>query len=496
MPQIINTNVMSLNSQRNLNKSQKGLATALNRLSSGLRINSAKDDAAGLAISERFTAQIKGLSQAARNANDGISLSQTAEGALNEVSNMLQRMRELAVQSANATNSSSDRTALQKEVIQLQNEVARIADVTSFNGSKLLDGSFTGKFIQVGANANDTIAVNMVSMDSTSIGDYKLSTEDEATSVSNLVSAANANINATPADTQTVTGNLGSANITVAINASGFDMVTSINNATADTGVTATAYSKMKLEQFSVAGTVTMNLFGKNTGTAQAISATMTSATDYQGLADAINDAESTTGISAVVVSDGIELHQADGHDIVVDSFVNSGAAASTVVARGFIGDSTDPTATATATLTSNGTNEAVVGAKVDYHSSKGFTVLAAAGESFANATNGATLQSVSAVDITTREGSNDAMFTLDGALDAVSAIRSQLGALQSRFESTISNLQTSVENLSAARSRIQDADFAAETAELTRTQILQQAGTAMLAQANSIPQNVLSLLG
>jgi flagellin len=493
MPQIINTNVMSLNSQRNLNKSQAGLATALNRLSSGLRINSAKDDAAGLAISERFTAQIRGLSQASRNANDGISLAQTAEGALNEVSNMLQRMRELSVQSANATNSASDRTALQKEVIQLQNEVSRIAGATSFNGSKLLDGSFTGKSIQVGSNANDTISVNMVSMDTTSIGSYKLSSENINTALSTPLNTGIVNNNT--AEVLTVTGNLGSSNVTVNAGDSGYDVVTAVNNATADTGVSASAFTKGRMQGFSTAGTVTFDLHGKNS-TGVAISATMTSTTDYQALADAINDAESSTGISATVTTAGIELTQAEGYDIAIENYGNTGAVGATYTFAGFYGDSDTATSTASVLVTEGAADDAVIGAKVDFRSSKGFTVIGDATEMFTAATNGATLQKVSAVDITTRDGANNAMSTLDGALDAVSAIRSQLGALQSRFESTISNLQTSVENLSAARSRIQDADFAAETAELTRTQILQQAGTAMLAQANSIPQNVLSLLG
>ncbi|QOJ08432.1 flagellin domain-containing protein [Nitrosomonas sp. H1_AOB3] len=274
MPQVINTNIASLNAQRNLNVSQNSLSTALQRLSSGLRINSAKDDAAGLAISERMTSQIRGMNQAARNANDGISLAQTAEGALVEIGNNLQRIRELAVQSANATNSEDDREALQKEVTQLIDEIQRVGEQTSFNGTKLLDGSFASQIFQVGANEGETI--------------------------------------------------------------------------------------------------------------------------DFTDIADV-----TASGLSV----DSVDITGTDG------------TAAATVIT------------------------------------------------------------------------------TIDDALKIVNSTRADLGAIQNRFSSAIANLQTSAENLSASRSRIQDADFAAETAALTRAQILQQAGVAMLSQANALPNNVLSLL-
>ncbi len=272
MPQVINTNIASLNTQRNLNSSQSALNTALSRLSSGLRINSAKDDAAGLAISERMTAQIRGMNQASRNANDGISLAQTAEGALVEVTNNLQRIRELSVQSANATNSADDRAALQKEVAQLKEEIDRVATTTKFNGTELLDGSFQTQDFQVGADAGETIQVASI------------------------------------ADAQTAT-------------------------------------------------------------------------------------------------------------------------------------------------------------------------------------------LSIDSIDISSQSGASGAITAVDAALKTVNDSRADLGAIQNRFSSAIANLQTSAENLSASRSRIQDADFAAETAAMTRAQILQQAGVAMLSQANALPNNVLSLL-
>ncbi|MFL6592810.1 MAG: flagellin [Luteimonas sp.] len=378
MMQVINTNVMSLNAQRNLSTSGSQLATSLQRLSSGLRINSAKDDAAGLAISERFTTQIRGMDQAARNANDGISLSQTAEGAMGEISNNLQRIRELAVQSRNATNSATDRAALNGEAQQLKSEIDRVASTTSFNGVKLLDGSFANQAFQVGANQGETISVSaIVNANSSALGSYSRAT---------------------------VTGGA----------------------ATAFTAVTA--------------GDLTIN------GTSVGGLAVAASATERASqVRDAINSKSDTTGVYAV-----------------------------------------NDTAT-TVTLVS--TTADIVVAHAGASSSAAITGLTAATTSRSNSTGFASL------DISTTSGADAAMQSMDAALSAVSTARASMGAIQNRFSSVVANLSTTSENLSAARSRIQDADFAKETAQLTRTQILQQAGTAMLAQANQAPQSVLSLL-
>jgi len=482
---------MSLNSQRNLNKSQRGLATALNRLSSGLRINSAKDDAAGLAISERFTSQIRGLSQAARNANDGISLAQTAEGALNEVGNMLQRIRELAVQSANSTNSATDRVALQDEVIQLKNEIQRISSTTSFNGSKLLDGTFsTGKF-QVGSDAYETIDVSIGSTKTSSIGSYKLSSGSYSDSFTFAVNNANEVNSSNEAENYTINGKLGSASVAQTAAQSAYTVATNINNVTTSTGVTADAYTKAHLTGFT-AGTVAFTLNGEASAS---ISAVVTSSTDLDALANAINNESATTGINATVSGSNVVLEHSSGYDIKVSNFTNSAANSQTITMTGYLGDSS--TTTNTVSLEETANDSATVGGQLNFRGESGFTVVTDnATGIFTDLTNAGTLQKINAVDVSSVAGSNDAMFSVDAAIASVSAIRSKLGALQSRFESAISNIQTGVENLSAARSRIQDADFAQETAELTRTQILQQAGTAMLAQANSIPQNVLSLLG
>ena len=383
MPAIINTNIASLNAQRNLNASQNSLAVSLQRLSSGLRINSAKDDAAGLAISDRFTAQIKGLNQAARNANDGISLAQTAEGALGEVTNNLQRIRELAVQSSNATNSSSDRTALQAEVSQLLNEIDRVANQTSFNGVKLLDGSFSGAVFQVGANAGESITV---------------------------ASITDANIAAIGSVSQ----------------ASGAALTVS---ASAITGF-ATAIAS---------GGVTLN--GVNIG---AIGSATSAAERAGQLVNAINNTSAQHGVGAV-------YNTATGQ-------ITLSSAAAVVVA--------------------GTTNLATVAG-------------------YANGTLGSvtTTTGIGGLDVSSYANSQLAIQLADSALATVNSTRATLGAVQNRFSSVVANLQTAAENLSASRSRIMDADFAAETANLTRAQILQQAGTAMLAQANAQPNNVLALL-
>ncbi|MGB1579971.1 MAG: flagellin [Nevskiales bacterium] len=381
MPQIINTNVMSLNAQKNLNMSQSSLSVSLQRLSSGLRINSAKDDAAGLAISERMTTQIRGLNQAARNANDGISLAQTAEGALVEVSNNLQRIRELAVQSRNATNSASDRAALQEEASQLISEINRVASQTSFNGVKLLDGSFSNQAFQVGANQGETISISsIVNANSTALGTFtRASVTTAATTTFTAITAGDITIE----DADSVAIDVG--------------------------GIAADG-----------------------------------SATERAGsLRDAINAISDQTGVYAVNDT-ATTITLVSSHDIV------------TTIAG---------TATAATTGITAGTTAAA--------SQTGFD----------------------ATDISNVAGADTAMQAMDAALDAVNTARATLGAIQNRFSSVVSSLTTQSENLSASRSRIRDADFAAETANLTRAQILQQAGTAMLAQANAQPQNVLSLL-
>jgi flagellin len=381
MAQTINTNLVSLNAQRNLNASQGALSTSMQRLSSGLRVNSAKDDAAGLAIAERMNTQVRGLTVAARNANDGISLAQTAEGALGKVSDMLQRMRELAVQASNATNSQTDRDALNAEVTSLKNEIGRVAAQTSFNGTKLLDGSFSAQQFQVGANAGETITVSSI---------------------------ANANVATLGGTTNIATTSVAAAGLT------GF----------------ATAIA---------AGGVTIN--GVDIG---AVTAAGSAGERANQLVSAINNVSAQTNVSA-------------SYDAATGQIsLRSNAGAITVAGT---------------------TNSATVA---------GF----ANGATAAVATVG-----IAGLNVSGFSSAQTALVQIDNALTQINTSRADMGAVQSRFETVIANIQVMNENITAARGRIMDADFAAETANMSRANILQQAGTAMVAQANQLPQQVLQLL-
>jgi flagellin len=463
----VNTNIASLTAQRNLTGSQNGLATSLERLSSGLRINSAKDDAAGLAISERFTAQIKGLNQGARNANDGISLAQTAEGALKEVTNNLQRIRELAVQSANATNSTSDRTALQQEVTALIAEIDRVAEKSAFNGIKLLDGSFTSKAFQVGADNGDTISISAItSARASALGGYS-----NASVTSNAISGAtngSGNLTINGVDIKaSVSDGVSTTNATASAKA----IATAINES--GTGVTATAST-------SVDGADDSGADGDETGDV-AINGVTVSLDVSAGVAAnvaAINAVSGATGVVASVgATDGIDLVASDGRNIVVGALTN------TAGTTPLISDFGLAAATTAGTVTLSSSSDIVVG-----DTALGFT----AATTTASAVAGA---SIATTTVDSAANANNAILAVDAALATVNSTRATLGAIQSRFESVVASVQTTAENLSASRSRIQDADFASETANLTKQQILQQSGIAMLAQANAIPQNVLALL-
>ena len=511
----INTNVMSLNAQRNLGTSQSALSKSMQRLSSGLRINSAKDDAAGLAISDRMTSQIRGLNQAARNSNDGISLAQTAEGALQETTNILQRMRELAVQSANDTNSASDRSSLQAEVNQLKQEMTRIADTTSFNGKKLLDGTMTNAQFQVGANANQTISFGINSAQADDLGNHTLSSTN-VTAGFGIEVAATAAIstvdgNNVAAQALTIVGPEGSATIASSAlvdNSSANAIAGLVNAESGETGVTAEALTKATLQTLSADGTVAFTLKGTNS-TEISISATVTT-NNLSSLAQAVNDQAGNTGITATLAGDNksITLTQAAGHDIKIGDFTHSaagdGGVTATFLVKGNEGAAVTLTDTAAATDdNSTNTDSTTVGGEISFSSAGSFNISSSRatgdGSLFTAGAGGAnvsTLSSIDNVDITTVEGSASAIKAIDGALTQVDNMRGDLGAVQNRFESTISNLSNVSENLSAARSRILDADIAQETSAMTKQNILQQAGVSILAQANQAPQLALSLLG
>jgi len=505
----INTNVMSLNAQRNLSKTQGDLAKSMTRLSSGLRINSAKDDAAGLAISDRMNSQVKGLNQAVRNANDGISLSQTAEGAMQESTNILQRMRELAVQSANASNSVSDRKALQSEVNQLQSEMDRIANTTTYNGLNILDGTFSAQKFQVGANANETIGVTISSMKSSDLGRYAVSLQASVTADSgagvasgSAAGAATASAgagNTIAAQALTIAGFAGSVRIsstTIDASMQADTIASLINDQTEDTGVEATAYNEATFD-IAAAGSISFDI---GTGSdLTTITANITDADDLTALVTAINDVSGSTGITAEKTATALKLVQSEGKDIRLESVDNSGVAAgantATVVGQGGH----------TITFTNSSTaDSSVVAGSIEFASEKSFSVsssVAGGGttgsilRTAADALQGSTQETVSTVDISTQDGAQSAIDIIDKALATIDSQRGDLGAVQNRFESTISNLQNIAENITAARSRILDADIAQETSSMTKQNILQQAGVSILAQANQAPQLALSLL-
>ena len=487
----INTNVSSLNAQRNLGRTQGELATSMERLSSGLRINSAKDDAAGLAISDRMTSQIRGLNQAARNANDGISLAQTAEGAMQESTNILQRMRELSVQAANATNSSADRGALQSEVNQLKSEMNRISQSTTFNGLRILDGSFVSQQFQVGPNANETIGVSIQSMAADDLGRYAVyatnTSANEGTGSSVAANATPPTGNTIGAQNLTITGSKGHTDpaIAIAANATARNIAAQITETAAQTGVTATARTEAAIDNLSADGVVTMTIgSGGNTAT---VNATVTQ-TDLGELATVINDQSGTTGVTAKVNAGKLTLTQADGKDVIISDFTNSAGGTIDVTGADNHAES----------LTSGGADSTRVAGTIEFSSQDSYTVssdVTAANGSIVDSDQISALEEVTTIDISTVDNANKALKIVDAALGKIDAQRGDLGALQNRFESTIANLKNVAENLTAARSRIRDADIAQETSNMTKANILQQAGVAILTQANQTPQLALQLL-
>ena len=499
MAATINTNVASLTAQRNLGMSQTSLNTSIQRLSSGLRINSAKDDAAGLAISERFTSQIRGLNQAVRNAGDGISLAQTAEGALKASGDILQRVRELAVQSANASNSAGDRQALQQEVSQLVSELDRISQTTEFNGAKLLDGTFGTQQFQVGANANQTIVAATANLRTNQYGNNQVVGSGAAAQAASTQATA-FGTNGVVGGTLAINGSLGSKNITVVDNDTAKITADAINLQTQSTGVTATARTEAQVT-FGTAGAYSLTLRSDNS-TNETVSFSISAISGADGLSSAvsaINEKSSKTGIIAQLNSTGtgVILSNNTGNNILVGDggATNGGVATVQKMSRDAAGA---PATVGTAQALANGTeaDAVVTGGYITLDSDKSYSANATTTTALgATGVTASTLRKVSDLDVTSFNKATDALKTVDSALSFISGERAKLGALQSRFETSIASLNITSENLTASRSRILDADFAAETANLSRAQILQQAGTAMVAQANQIPQGVLALL-
>jgi flagellin len=496
MAQVINTNIGSLTAQQNLTLSQRDVTTSLERLSSGLRINGASDDAAGLAISERMASQINGLNQAARNASDAISLSQTAEGSLNQTTALLQRMRELSVQAANGTNSSTDRTALQSEITQLVAEVDRIANTTQFNGLNLLDGTFTSKAFQVGANANQTVGVSLTSAKAAALGSENTVTFGNTLGLVGTAAASPASGVAANVLTYTVAGNTSTVSVDAGDSA---QTVAQKINANVP-GLNATAATTVKLNAFVGANandTLELEIDGVALGAVAAATDATTTAT---AVGAAIQSNSQLAHLSVVDDAGGaLTISNTSGADITVKIAGGTDTGAANTLDVSVLRDDGSTYAT-TVEIDRANTEGVVATGALSYTTGK------ATGTSFGLAdsgnlvgtpagTMGTTSTTVATVDISTASGAQSAIAVLDAALATVSNSRADLGATQNRFTSIVDSLTTTSTNQSAARSRIVDADFAVETANLTRGQILQQAGIAVLAQANAAPQNVLSLL-
>ena len=462
----VNTNVTSMKAQNNLNSATSNQKTSMERLASGLRINSAKDDAAGLQISNRMTSQINGIGVAMRNANDGISIAQTAEGAMQESTNILQRMRDLSLQSANGSNSTDDRAAMQKEMNALQTELTRIADTTSFGGQKLLDGSYGTQKFQVGSDANQTISVSLTDVSANKIGNNAISGAGsefgvEAATVLTQTTAADATF-AVNGKTVGVTALDGAATVAKNINASGAGV-------TAEASVTTTIGGMGALDD----GIVSI--------VAEDGSKDSYDLADYSG--DSARLAEDL-GKAGYDVS-----HDTDTGEIsITANNVNGIEIAGTTAGTVQLGAQAAGAANASKT------------AELNLSSPDDFTVTGTAVDEVLNgasATKGSSsLNAISAVDIGTAQGAQDSLAVIDAAIAGIDSQRADLGAVQNRMNFTINNLSNVQSNVSDARSRIQDVDFAKETAELTKQQILSQTSSAMLAQANQLPQAALSLLG
>ncbi|OAN28341.1 flagellin [Pseudomonas oryzihabitans] len=496
MAMTVNTNIASLNTQRNLSSSSSSLQTSMQRLSTGSRINSAKDDAAGLQISNRLTSQVNGLNVAVRNANDGISLAQTAEGALQQSTNLLQRMRDLSLQAANGSNDAVDRSALQKEVGALQNELSRIADTTTFGGRKLLDGSFGATSFQVGANSNETINVSIGDASASKIGAY---TSDKAGSELGVATTAK-----------------GDASGTMTISANGKEYKPQVFTATdtaaqvakkindAGSPVKASARTDAVLEKSAAAVTFDLKIEVSKSDNSKADSTIdLKGLNSFDQVVSAVNS--SGSGISAKVNGDGtLELSSADGAMIkftgAAKAADGSPAAANSLTLKtrsaedsnddgaGDLSGAVDISAVAAPGF-ANGA--------LKLTSSASYSLSTATAGDLAKLTGEASgkLDKISDVDVSTAYGAQKGIDVIDAAIAFIDSQRSDLGAVQNRFDNTISNLQSISENAEAARSRIKDTDFAAETASLSKNQVLQQAGTAILAQAKQLPQSVLSLL-
>ena len=491
----VNTNIASLQAQSALKSTQGDYENAMLRLSTGKKINGAADDAAGLSVASSMTSQIKGLKMAAKNASDGISLVNTIEGALDEASDILQRIRELAVQSISDTNNGSDRNYIQDEVNQLNNELNRISSTTQYNGMNVLDGSYTDRTMQIGNLGNQVLKFGVSSVDTTTLGAQERNSVAEVLGTAVATHAlAKTGLNAlydAGAD-YTLAGTFGTKTAAVEAGADARDVAAAFNLISNETNVKATAITRARLTQ-SAAGTISFVLEGKST-TTSTVTATLTSAADQTALRDAINAVSGSTGITATLTSDksAINLVQAEGYDIYISGVATTQA---TLQAADKDGTLIAGVSTLGAAATTDSTG--VAGA-VSLSSDKAFTVTSGNAANHFSAATTALSSALSALgDITLKTvvGSTNAIAVVDKALQMVASSRSGLGAIQNRLTSTVTNLNNIVAKTEQSRAQIVDADYTSETTALSKSQILQQASTAMLAQANKANQGVLQLL-
>lgn len=482
----VQTNVTSLNAQRNLGASGSNLSTSMQRLSSGLRINSAKDDAAGLQISNRLTSQISGLNVAIRNAGDGISLAQSAEGALQESTNILHRMRDLSIQAANGSNSPEDRRAIQEEVTQLQQELTRIAETTTFGDRKLLDGTFGTESFQVGAKSFETINMGLAAFSARDIGSYQIDIAGNGSAGYGAVGAAN-----TVSGSLSIVSSEGTDSGLGAVGNSAAELAAAINKSDSSAKADARTGLELDLAAFGAGGSLSFNLQGSN-GTAIQVSAAVSS-TSATPLANEINKISGKTGITAEVVNNKVVLTSEKGDDIKLSSFVGTNAL--TMKSMDYEGKPL----TDTFVLDSNAGSPVTAGVAtgvVRLSSPINYTVQGGHASVAPTSVNSAKLEAVDNIDVSKATSAQLSISVIDNALAFIDSNRAMMGAIQNRLDTTIANLSNVVENNSAARSRIRDTDFAAETAMMTKNQILQQAGTSILSQANQIPQAAVQLLG
>jgi len=515
MSMVINTNTASLIAQAAQAKTESSMETAMERLSTGKRINSSADDAAGMAMSARMESQIRGLSMAMRNAGDAQSLIDATEGAHDEITNVLHRMRELSVQAANSTNVASDVSNIQTEMTQLIAEIDRIAGQTSWNGMNLLDGSFASKQFQIGPEASQTVSVTVANAGGSQIGAYQA----EATGHLEATAASATAVAIDATGTVTITGSKGSSDIAQTTTDSAKSFAAKVNAEVGSTGVTATAITQLLITGNNHAtggGTPDPNATTLNmdiNGTS--IAATAVTATDLRNLRDAINAISGTTGVSAKMGATNLDiiLTDADGDNILIDNYTaadneaqyevavlnTAGSAGSAAVNADTTADYGNYTLLSDTDETAGFEQILAVGA-VSFSSTASFTVTGtdALSETSSDLVKGdltSSLSTISTVNVTTVAGANSAINAIDGAIDMITSRRADLGAVSNRLDHTMSNLSTSRVNMEASQSRIEDADFAVETSNLTKAQILSQAATAMLAQANASKQSVLSLL-